>query len=59
MEQTLVNLAKDAAWLFLVIFVFAAIGVVATVRWIIGMVWGAEQAVERGVHSVDDKLHGR
>lgn len=56
MEHTLVSLVKDAAWLFLVMFVFAAIGIYATVRWIIGLIWGAEQAVESGVRSVGDKI---
>lgn len=53
MEQTLVHLVHAAAWLFLIIFIFAAIGVIATVRWIIAMVTGAERAVESGVHNVE------
>ena len=56
MEQTLVHLAETAAWLFLVIFVFAVIGVWATIRWIIGLIWGAEQAVESGVRNVTDSI---
>ena len=56
MEQSLVHLAETAAWVFFVVFLFAVIGVVATVRWIINMVWRGEQAVESGVRSVGDKL---
>lgn len=56
MEQSIVHLAETAAWLFLVVFVFAIIGVVATVRWIIGLIWGAEQAVEGGVRNVTDQI---
>ena len=56
MEHTLANLVKDAAWLFLVVFAFAAIGVIATIRWIINLFWGAERAVESGVRSVGDKI---
>jgi hypothetical protein len=56
MEQSLAHLAETAAWIFVVIFIFAAIGVFATVRWIIGLVTGAERAVESGVHSVSDKI---
>ncbi len=56
MEDTFVHLAHAAAWIFLVVFVFAAIGVVATVRWIIAMVTGAERAVESGVHGVEERF---
>lgn len=56
MEESLVHLAHVAAWVFLVIFVFAAIGVYATIRWIVNMVTGAERAVESGVHNVQDRL---
>jgi hypothetical protein len=56
MEQTMIHLAETAAWLFVVMIVFAIIGVVATVRWIINMVTAGERAVESGVHTVGDKL---
>lgn len=57
MEHFVSNLLHAAAWLFFFIFLFAAIGVVATVRWIIAMVTGAERAVETGVHNVGEHLH--
>ena len=56
MEHTLVRLAETAAWLFFVIFVFAVIGVIATIRWIIDRVTAGERAVESGIHSVEDRL---
>ncbi len=56
MEQTLVHLAATAAWIFFIGFVFAVIGVIATIRWIVGLVTGAERAVETGVHDVTDKI---
>ena len=56
MEQTLVHLAESAAWFFLVVFVFAIIGVVATIRWIAGLIWKGEQAVESGVESIERRL---
>jgi len=45
LEQNLVHLAESAAWVFLIVFIFAAIGVVATIRWIIAQVTRGEQAV--------------
>lgn len=57
MEHTLVRLAETAAWLFLIVFVFAVIGVVATVRWIVDRVTAGERAVETGVRNVGEHLH--
>ena len=56
MEQTLVHLAQTAAWLFFIIFVFAIIGVIAVVRWIMNMVTNTEHAVERGVENVEGRF---
>ncbi len=56
MEHALIRLAETAAWLFAVIFVFAIIGVVATVRWIINLVTNTEREVETGVHNVEDRF---
>ncbi|HTC29898.1 MAG TPA: hypothetical protein VK702_04175 [Candidatus Acidoferrum sp.] len=56
MEQTVIHMAEAAAWVFVVIFVFAIIGVWATIRWIINMVTAGERAVESGVHGVQDKF---
>ncbi len=56
MEQWVIHMAEAAAWVFVVIFVFAIIGIWATIRWIINMVTAGERAVESGVHSVGDKF---
>ena len=60
MEQNLVHLAESAAWVFLIVFIFAAIGVVATIRWIVAMVTRGEQAVVAEAHKVGDAIahHG-
>ena len=58
MEHTLIRLAETAAWLFVIIFIFAAIGVVATIRWIVKLVTNTERAVETGVHNVEDRFSG-
>ena len=57
MEQFVLNLLHAAAWIFAFIFLFAAIGVFATVRWIIGLITGTERAVVAGVHNVENSLH--
>ncbi len=60
MEQSMVHLAESAAWVFFFIFLFAVIGVVATIRWIIAMVTRGEQAVEAEARKVGDAIshHG-
>lgn len=57
MEQTLIHLAETAAWVFFIVFVFAIIGVWATIRWIINLVTAGERAVESGVHNVENTFH--
>jgi hypothetical protein len=59
MEQTLVHIATGAAWVFFIIFVFALIGVYATIRWIIGLMMNTERAVETGVRDVENSITGR
>ncbi|HUA09616.1 MAG TPA: hypothetical protein VMA98_10100 [Candidatus Acidoferrales bacterium] len=54
----MVHLAEGAAWVIFVVIIFAIIGVVATIRWIVGLVTAGERAVEGGVKSVEDKLTG-
>ena len=50
----MIHMAEAAAWVFVIIFVFAIIGVWATIRWIVNMVTAGERAVESGVHNVGD-----
>jgi len=57
MEHTLIHLAETAAWVFFIIFVFAIIGVWATIRWIVNMVTAGERAVETGVQNVEGSFH--
>jgi len=58
MEQTVIHMAEAAAWVFVIIFVFAIIGVWATIRWIINLVNAGERAVESGVHNVENSFTG-
>lgn len=53
MEQFFVHLAHAAAWTLLVIMVFAVIGFVAVIRWIVNIFRRGEQAVETGVDRVE------
>ncbi|HUY11558.1 MAG TPA: hypothetical protein VMV73_04780 [Candidatus Dormibacteraeota bacterium] len=59
MEHFFVTFAKDAAWAIAILFLFAVIGIVATVRWIIGLFMKAEHAVESGVQSVEGAITHR
>lgn len=56
MEHTLVHIAATAAWFFVIVFIFALIGVVATIRWIVGLFRRGEAAVESGVQSIERRL---
>jgi hypothetical protein len=55
-EHTLVHIAATAAWFFVIVFIFALIGVVATIRWIVGLFRRGEAAVESGVQSIERRL---
>lgn len=56
MEHTLVHIAATAAWFFVIVFIFALIGVVAMIRWIVGLFRRGEAAVESGVQSIERRL---
>ncbi|HTX59193.1 MAG TPA: hypothetical protein VMH02_05895 [Verrucomicrobiae bacterium] len=56
MEHTIVHLAETAAWFFAIVFAFAIVGVVATIRWIVGLFVRTEQAVESGIENVERRL---
>ena len=58
MEQTMIHLAEGAAWVFVVMIIFAIIGVIATIRWIIDKVTAGERAVESSVQNVENKFTG-
>jgi hypothetical protein len=55
-EHTLVHIAATAAWFFVIVFIFALIGVLATIRWIVGLFRRGEAAVESGVQSIERRL---
>jgi hypothetical protein len=54
MEDLVNHLLHFAMWAFFVIFAFAAIGVFATVRWIVRLVRGTEAAVGSGINSAEN-----
>lgn len=56
MEHTFVRIAETAAWFMVVVFVFAIIGVYATIHWIVEMVRRGEESVEAGVQNVEKRL---
>lgn len=56
MEHAFVRIAETAAWFLVIVFVFAIIGVYATIHWIVNMVRRGEEAVESGVQSIERKL---
>jgi len=56
MEHFLLELLKIGEWTIAIIFIFAIIGVYATIRWIIRLVRGTESAVESGVKNVEDRF---
>jgi len=53
MESVVLHLLHFAAWAFLIIFILAFIGLIAIIRWIIGLFRRGEAAVESGVQSVE------
>jgi hypothetical protein len=57
MEAFLGHLIHFALWAFFLIFAFAVIGVIATVRWIMNLVTRTENAVGSGVARAEDVFH--
>ncbi|HXW51066.1 MAG TPA: hypothetical protein VEJ41_03665 [Candidatus Acidoferrales bacterium] len=55
----LVHLMHAAAWTGVVILVFAIIGFIATIRWILGLFGRGEQAVEGAARQVGDAIERR
>lgn len=49
--------AHAAAWTIGLTLFFAVIGVIATIRWIVGLFWKGEQAVSSGVKQIGDSFH--
>ena len=59
MEEFLGHLIHFALWAFFIIFAFAIVGVIATIRWIAGLVTRTETAVGSGIASAEDAIHRR
>ena len=59
MESFLIHLTHFALWTFFVIFAFAVVGVIATIRWIAGLVTRTEAAVGSGIASAENVIHRR
>jgi hypothetical protein len=57
MEAFLGHLIHFALWAFFVIFAFAVVGVVATIRWIVRLVTRTEATVGAGIHSAEEAIH--
>jgi hypothetical protein len=53
MEQFVLHLVHAAIWTFFIIFLFAVIGFIAVVRWIVSLFRRTEAAVEGGVDRVE------
>lgn len=53
MEQFFVHLAHAAIWVMVIFLLFAFIGFIATIRWIINLFRRGEAAVESGVDRVE------
>jgi hypothetical protein len=56
MEHTMVHIAEGMGVALVLVFIFAIIGVIATIRWIIGLFTAGERAVESGVQNVENTL---
>jgi hypothetical protein len=57
MEALVNHLIHFAMWSFFVIFAFAAVGVIVTIRWVVRLVKGTEAAVGSGIASAENILH--
>jgi hypothetical protein len=57
MEQFVAHLLHAAAWTFGIIFLFALIGIIATIRWIFSLIFKTERAVEGGIQSAEGYIH--
>lgn len=57
LSHLVVQLLHVGAWIFLILFILAIIGVIAIIRWIANMLRRTEVAVETGVHDVGERFH--
>lgn len=57
MGSFFVHLAETAAWFLAVVMVFAVIGVVAVIKWIVDATHRTEAAVHSGIENVEGHFH--
>jgi len=57
LSHLVVQLLHIGAWIFLFVFLFAIIGVIAVIKWIADLFRRTETAVETGMHNVEDRFH--
>ncbi|HEY8312907.1 MAG TPA: hypothetical protein VIG51_01930 [Candidatus Baltobacteraceae bacterium] len=57
MEQFVVHLVHIGAWIFGIVFLFAIIGFIAVISWIVNLFRKTEAVVETGVHNVEGTFH--
>lgn len=57
MEHFFVRLAETAAWFLGIVVVFAIIGVIAVINWIVNATRKTENAVHTGVQNVEGHFH--
>jgi hypothetical protein len=57
MAELVNHLVQFALWSFFVIFAFAAVGVIVTIRWVVRLVTRTEAAVGSGVAGVENIFH--
>ena len=53
MDSFVMHLLHAAAWAFGIIFLLALIGLIAIVRWVMGLFRRGESAVEGGINRVE------
>ena len=57
MAELVNHLIHFALWSFFVIFAFAAVGVIVTIRWVVRLVTRTKAAVGSGIASAENILH--
>ncbi|HEY8298347.1 MAG TPA: hypothetical protein VIG32_10025 [Candidatus Baltobacteraceae bacterium] len=57
MGDFVVHLLHAGAWIFGIVFLFAIIGVIAVIGWIVNLFRKTETVVMTGVHDVENVVH--
>ncbi len=59
MEHFVANLLHVGAWIFGIVFIFAIIGFVAVIAWIVNLFRKTETVIETGVTNAENTFHRR